>query len=96
MEETADTISVMRGENFTVRLEAVPTAGYRWQPIYDEAYVKLISNDFVPSSKKMGAGGVEQYLFNALKPGKTVIEMVYKRPWEKNILKSMKFYVNIE
>jgi predicted secreted protein len=96
MEETTDTISVMKGENFTVRLDAVPTAGYRWQPIYDERYLKLISNEFTPASEKMGAGGAEKFVFQAIKSGNTVIEMVYKRVWEKSSLKSKKILVNVK
>lgn len=96
MEKNDNTISVKIGENFKLRLEAVPTAGYQWQTKYEETYVKLVSNGFVPSSEMMGAGGVEQYIFNAIKSGNTMIEMVYKRPWEKNAYMSKKFYVKIE
>ena len=31
METNDNVIFVKRGENFTIKLEAVPTAGYHWQ-----------------------------------------------------------------
>lgn len=96
MEETPDKISATRRENFNIRLEAVTPAGYRWQPVYDEAYVKLISDEVTPDSEKMGVGGIEQFVFQSIKPGNTIIEMSYKRPWEKSASKHKKIFVEIK
>jgi predicted secreted protein len=96
MEETPDRISVTRGEKFKVELKAVPTAGYRWQTKYDDTYIKLISDDIKPISDKMGSGGLEQFVFHSTKSGDTMIEMSYKRPWEKGFSKQKKIFVNIK
>ena len=50
----------------------------------------------MPSSQKMGAGGQEEFIFNVINAGETTIEMIYKRPWEKNIHTSKKFHVTIQ
>jgi predicted secreted protein len=96
MEETLDKISITRGENFKIRLEAVTPAGYRWQPIYDETYLKLISDEVTPDSENMGAGGIDDFVFQSIKPGNTVIEMSYKRPWEKGASKHKKIFVDVK
>jgi predicted secreted protein len=95
MEETLDTISVTRGENFKITLKSVPTAGYHWQPIHDETYLNLISAEFMPASKKMDAGGIECFVFQSIKSGNTVIEMMYKRVWEKSASKYKKIFVTV-
>jgi inhibitor of cysteine peptidase len=95
MEESVDKVSVTSGEDFTIKLESNPTTGYKWQPTYDDTYVKLISNDFMQATKLMGAGGLERFIFRAVKSGNTEIEMLYKRAWEKKAIKSRKITVNI-
>jgi inhibitor of cysteine peptidase len=98
MEESIDKVFVTSGEDFTIKLESNPTTGYKWQPTYDDTYVKLISNDFMPAmqaTKVLGAGGVERFFFRAIKSGNTEIEMLYKRVWEKKARKSRKITVNI-
>jgi inhibitor of cysteine peptidase len=95
MAESPDNIQIRSGEDFTIKLESNPTTGYKWLPNYNDTYVKLISNDFVPQTKLMGAGGIERFFFRAVKSGNTDIEMIYKRVWEKKPIKSRKFRVNI-
>ena len=95
MGENIDEISVKIGGNFTIKLESNPSTGYSWHPIYDEEYVKLISNDFVQATKLMGSGGLERFVFQAVKSGTSTIEMLYKRAWEKKAVKSRRISVNI-
>jgi inhibitor of cysteine peptidase len=95
MGENIDEIFVKRGGNFTIKLESNPSTGYSWHPIYDEEYVKLISNDFMQMTKLMGSGGLERFVFQSVKSGSSNIEMVYKRAWEKKAIKSRRISVNI-
>jgi inhibitor of cysteine peptidase len=46
---------------------------------------------------RMGQGGTEVWHFQALKPGKTALNFIYVRPWEKNIppVKKQKIEVKI-
>jgi len=95
MGESIDEVSVKSGGDFTIKLESNPTTGYSWQPIYDDTYVKLISNDFVQATNLMGGGGVERFMFRAVKSGNSNIEMSYKRDWTEKIAKSRRISVNI-
>jgi inhibitor of cysteine peptidase len=95
MDESVEDVSVRSGEDFTIKLESNPTTGYKWQPIYDDTYIKLISNEFIQATKLIGAGGLERFSFRAVKSGNTYIEMLYKRVWEKKAVKSRKINVKI-
>ena len=44
----------------------------------------------------VGAGGTQLFRFKALKAGKTEINMVYKRPWEKEAIEQKTFTVNTD
>ena len=72
MGESVDELSVTSGDDFAIKLESNPTTGYSWQPIYDDTYVKLISNDFVQATKLMG-GGAWNGLFFELSSQETQI-----------------------
>lgn len=87
--------AVKMGEEFTIKLESNPTTGYTWRSVFDEALLELISHDFIPSTKHIGASGEDRFDFRAIKPGITTIKMVYKRRWEKKIQKEKEFFISI-
>ena len=95
MADNLNELSVQLGQEFTIKLESNPTTGYTWQPVFDEHAIKLISSDFIPINKQMGASGIEKFIFKALKLGSTKIKMSYKRSWEKGSRNEKEFYVNI-
>ena len=75
------------GDEFVLTLESNPTTGYRWQVAdkLDEKTVKLISSEYnAPDTKLVGAGGNEVWTFKAAGKGKTTINLIYVRPWEKD------------
>jgi|GEM_PF-755820 len=83
-------IEVVAGALVTVRLESNATTGFRWElaePI-DEGMLALIESKYTPpeevekNEQTVGAGGVEEWTFETLKPGDTTISMAYSRPWE--------------
>lgn len=89
-------IKVKAGQNFTITLESNPTTGYRWQISgkYDTAFVELVDSVFVPGRTDLvGAGGKEEWVFKALRAGKTVISFQYTRPWEKDELPAQEYSV---
>jgi predicted secreted protein len=43
----------------------------------------------------MGASGIENFIFKALKLGSTKIKMAYKRSWEKGSRNEKEFFGNI-
>ena len=83
-------VEVVAGALVTVKLESNATTGFRWElaePI-DEGMLALIESKYIApedvntDEETVGAGGVEEWTFETLKPGETTISMAYSRPWE--------------
>jgi inhibitor of cysteine peptidase len=86
-EEGGKTIAARAGEEFTVKLDSNATTGYQWQlaePV-DEKMIKFLRSEYIaPNTDLMGAPGVENWTFMALKPGRSKIALKYVRSWEKD------------
>lgn len=80
-------ITVKTGEQFVIQLESNRTTGFQWglTKTLDPAIVKKIKTTYtVKGGKKLvGAGGTEQWTFQAVGPGSTKIVMGYSRPFER-------------
>jgi inhibitor of cysteine peptidase len=85
MDENKTESQIKVGEKLTLNLESNPTTGYFWFAIFDENFLSLVSKDYVPTTNLIGAGGVERFIFIALKQGETSIKMLYSRNWKKKI-----------
>ncbi len=85
-------------QQFVIALGSNPTTGYSWQASYDETMLELVGGESIykeAESGLVGAGGVEYFRFKALKTARTQITLVYKRPWEEEILAQKVFVVHI-
>lgn len=87
---------VQKNEIIDITLDSNPTTGYSWNFSIDENHIKLVSKDFLSSSKKLGASGTEKFIFKALKEGETSIPMSYKRPWENSYLYQIIYKIQIK
>ena len=62
--------------------------GYQWK-LYDnltEGVVKLVKSEYLaPDTKMVGAGGKEVWMFKAVEPGETTVDLEYVRPWETGV-----------
>jgi len=77
-------ITASGGEQFIIQLDSNKTTGFQWgisTPL-DTKVVKKIKSTYIvsSSSSKVGAGGIEQWTFQAVGPGVTKIVMAYGRP----------------
>lgn len=98
--EATTSIQAAAGEQFEIDLESNPTTGYSWEKneLYDKGMLEMTQSKYSPSlPQKIGSGGVQQYIFKALKAGSTQIKMVYKRSWESTTSdKTLTFNVTIK
>lgn len=98
-EERMELIQAKINEPFIVALSSNPTTGYKWYADYDYYLLSLEDERFEkePSeaSDALGAGGRSVFIFKPLKPGKTTISMVYRRPWENIVADTRTFYIEI-
>ena len=98
--DSGQAISIGVNQEFIIALGSNPTTGYRWQAGFDETILKLVESKYEPGQQAeqgvVGAGGIEYFRFKALKTGETEITLVYKRPWEEEVLEQKAFTVNIK
>jgi len=91
-------LSIKKGDSFRIELESNPTTGYMWYEKHDSQMISLIKSEFISSSpekKIVGNPGKQIFVFKAVEKGETVIEFVYKREWEKEIVKKINFKIRI-
>ena len=83
-----------------IALESNPTTGYSWEAKYDETMLELVEETYelgeYAQQGLIGAGGTELFRFRPLKSGDVEITMVYKRPWESEILDQKVFTIDIK
>ncbi len=74
-------IEVRIGQVFTISLESIPPAGYRWKVEYDSEIIDLLKpKTYVPySSRTIGGGGREIFEFQAKQVGETSMKANYQR-----------------
>ena len=95
-------ITATAGKKFVIELESNPTTGYEWQPAFPSDRVRLIrlERPLEPASSgmsevKLGAGGVDRFVFKALAPGRALISMDLKRAWESTNIEHRVFQVTV-
>ena len=76
------------GEEFSIELESNPTTGYGWSlsKEFDDRRLKVVEiRHHAAKTSRVGAGGRDLWVFEALRPGQVVLSLEYVRPWEKDI-----------
>ena len=83
-------------DKFNITVVGNPSTGYGWVPQYDHKYFKLVSSKFTPSNNKIGAPGVQKFVFKAIKKGNANIDLNYLRSWDqKHPAKEIVYFVKI-
>ena len=90
-------VQLRPGQEMDVVLFENGTTGYQWQivPVSGGVLEEAAKPDFKPSSGLIGAGGKKTFHFKATSPGRTILRLVYRRPWEANVLPIKTFLVRI-
>jgi predicted secreted protein len=95
-EERLELIRARLNEPFTIELNSNPTTGYKWYADYDYHLLNLDEEKYEKeASERIGAGGRSIFTFKPLKPGKTAISLVYRRPWENIVADVRTYHVEI-
>ena len=95
-----DKIKTELGSIIEIRLEAIPGAGYQWLLKDSSKLLQLLDADSLkfsrPETKEPtpGAPGHQILHFSAVKKGEEMIQLDYKRTWEKEVMKNC--IINIE
>ena len=88
-------LEMKKGDSLEIVLQANPTTGYRWEVASnDTSVLKNIGIEYqadkVPSGI-VGSGGKTIMRFMAIKEGETFLQLVYRRPFEKDMPPVKKF-----
>lgn len=80
-------VSLTVGESMVIELAGNPTTGYGWELAdIDQSLLASETMQFILSDSNLtGAGGHYSFRFNAFKAGSSVLKLVYRRVWEKNV-----------
>ena len=85
MSADRDLVQLRTGEQHTVRLAGLGTAGYRWglEDGGDETVARVNPAGVQePESEAVGVSGAELFTVHALRPGVTRLRFAQRRPWE--------------
>jgi inhibitor of cysteine peptidase len=101
-------ITVKAPGEFSIKIKSNPTTGYSWwqhspgekeeSPIKFKEKKVEEPGDRPEQERKLGAPTYEIFTFEALEPGEVMLELHYRRPWEKDVppIKKHKIHVTVE
>ena len=96
VDDFGKTVQFNIGNNFDIVLDGNPTTGYTWDISKLPSIVKQSKEpDYRINSNLVGAGGKYTFHFTAVRSGKGMLELLYRRPWDKTEPINA-FYLNIE
>ncbi len=77
-------LSVARGDTVVVRLDEIPTSGYRWEVAgIDPNVLQLSGDEYIPSARAgIGGGGQRELQFAVVGPGQSELRLIRRRSWE--------------
>lgn len=95
--QSGSSVELRTGDTLQLALEGNPTTGYTWAPAtLDQAILKSAGEpEFQPSSSALGAGGTVTCRFTAVGAGQTTLQMIYSRPFEKDVPPLKTFTVTV-
>ena len=76
-------VEVRAGERLAIALSGNPTTGYTWALADEIAALPLRGSRVRATAEAAGAGGVEEFEFEAAEPGSHVLRFVRRREWEQ-------------
>ncbi len=92
-------VKLAKGDTLEVRLLSNRTTGFSWQVAkIDKDKLKAQGKPVyeVPRKPLPGAGGVEVFRFTAEAAGKSELELIYRRPFEKDKPPAKTFRLTVE
>jgi predicted secreted protein len=87
-------LSANLNKPFAIVVESNPTTGYSWSAEFDANRLKLKSSSYErPAEHCLGAGGKHVFVLVPLKEERTAVHLQYRRPWEKEPVKTRSYEV---
>jgi inhibitor of cysteine peptidase len=95
--DAGKTIQLSAGDTLEVSLEGNPSTGYTWEIV---SGLDLLEQEVEPefsaaSQQVVGSSGIVRFEFKPVSTGETVLELVYLRPFERDLDPLQTFSVNL-
>jgi len=75
-------VGAIRGEEFDVKLESMPSSGARWYHAPTPGEPQPLRHDAEPQTDEIGGAVAERFTFSIDEPGKHELHFILKRVWE--------------
>jgi inhibitor of cysteine peptidase len=95
--DAGKTIQLSTGDKLEVYLEGNPSTGYVWEVLSGQDLLQQSSDmEFTAASQQLvGSSGEMRFEFEAIAAGESALQMVYLRPFERDIDPLQTYTVNI-
>lgn len=91
------TIELEAGEHFQIALEANVSTGFSWEPTsFNESIIRKLDTEFIPDAAVLGSSGKQLLNFKAVGAGHTLLRLLYRRSFEKDVRASKSFEISID
>jgi len=94
---SGQSITLSSNDILAVELTSNPSTGYGWYPKdLNETIIKQIKDwIFHPDKAMPGSPGIQTLIFKGISEGSAKLELLYHRPWEKDVKPLETFTINI-
>ena len=99
---TSSPIAVKIGQDFLIALPGNITTGYSWTAKSSGGAVAVEGSAYqgpaASATPRMGAGGQQIFVLEAVKAGTSTVTFSYGRPWQKNVkpARTMVFAITVK
>jgi inhibitor of cysteine peptidase len=92
------TVTVRPGDTLVVRLDEVPTSGYRWEVESPDPGILRPAGDHYepPPEDTLGGRGTRTFRFEAIAAGNGKLQLDLRRSWEPTSVAAERFLATIE
>lgn len=95
LDEDSKDASISMEDRVVIELKSNPTTGYNWYVSDVSDNISIFSSGYAAESKKIGGGGKYRIILKPSKPGRGMVNLEYKRIWEKDIKAAKSVRYNI-
>jgi len=97
-DDNGQSVTMSVGDMLQLMLPENPTTGYTWAIVTNDEGVLAPSGEpaYEVESDAIGAGGTKTFMFQALAPGTSVLQIVNARQWETPVVPAETFELTIQ
>jgi predicted secreted protein len=90
-----DLINARMNVSVKITLQSRTTAGYDWEPEFNEQELKLVKKNRIVSHRTLGASPKTVFDFEPLSKGDHEIIFILQRPWEGKPIEEKQIIVHV-